>query len=172
MDIPATFKLLDQKLQKLSIEREIYICGGAALILLKVSSRATMDVDVLTPRIDRTLANIAIEISHELGLSEQWLNNGPEDLRTHLDKDWEGRCSIVFKGSALTVHALHRLDLIKTKLWAACDRHEDIPDLLSLNPTDAELLEAKHWVLKCHTSEIWPKLVKACLQDLKQRKVK
>ena len=46
MYIPSTFKLLDQKLRKLG-EQEVYIYGGAALILLKVSLRATMGVDIL-----------------------------------------------------------------------------------------------------------------------------
>ena len=40
---------------------------------------------------------------------------------------------------ALTVYALSRQDLLNTKLWAACDRIEDVADILCMKPSAAEL---------------------------------
>lgn len=169
MDVQKTLQLLDGTLKEMGVERDLFICGGAALILLRVSSRATMDVDVLSPQIDRTLSSAAEKVGKELGLQSNWLNNGPSDLLKYLGEGWEDRCSLSFDGLALKVFSLSRLDLIRTKFWAACDRMDDIPDILALRPSDEELTDAESWVLQCDASEVWPKIVRACRREIARR---
>ncbi len=170
MDTLSSLKFLDAELASLGIERTLYICGGAALILLKVTTRTTMDIDVLRPDIDPTLDLAARKVATNMGLSESWLNNGPKDLLAYLGKRWEEDCTKVYEGPALQVFALGRMDLIKSKLWSACDRMDDIPDLIALNPTPPELQEAHSWVLLVDASEIWPHLVEGCLKELERRR--
>ncbi len=170
MDTLSSLKLLDAELERLGVERRLFICGGAALILMKVTSRSTMDIDVLQPKVDQTLDQAAKLVAKKLGLSDSWLNNGPEDLLRYLDDQWEANCSKVYDGHALQVFALGRKDLIKSKLWAACDRMDDIPDIIALKPTQEELQEARSWVLQVDASEVWPQIVESCLKELERRR--
>jgi len=148
MDTLSSLKSLDEELDRLGVERCLFICGGAALILMKVTTRSTMDIDVLQPKVDQTLDHAAKRVAKKFGLSESWLNNGPEDLLRYLDDQWQVNCLKVYDGRALQVFALGRKDLIKSKLWAACDRMDDIPDIIALKPTQEELEEARTWVCK------------------------
>ena len=63
---------------------------------------------------------------------------------------------------------MSRLDLIRMKFWAACDRMDDIPDILTLRPTEEELADAESWVLQCDGSEVWPKIVKECRNEIER----
>lgn len=169
MDAKSVFKALDKELKSAKVQRELIICGGAALIALGVVSRQTRDVDVLSPLIDKNLKNIAIKLAPSLGLKENWLNNGPIELTEELPKGWESRSSIVFEGSNLIVKSISRSDLIFSKLYAACDRQDDLGDLVTLKPSDKELKAAEAWVLQRDASDIWPQIVAECLHELYRR---
>lgn len=142
---------------------------GAALIALKIVSRGTKDVDVLTPKIDSELRAAAEAAGTILGLGKNWLNNGPSPLVKELPSDWDAQCTEVFKGSHLHVRSIGRRDLIYSKLYAAADRTDDIDDLISLKPSLQELEDAAALVLKQDASAIWPEIVEQCLAEVKKR---
>jgi hypothetical protein len=143
MKTEETFQALNDELKQQHIQRELVICGGAALIALQIISRETRDVDVLKPRIDIALQKAAKAVAKNLGLVENWLNNGPAMLMNELPPDWDSHCEAVFSGSHLTVRALGRRDLIYSKLYAAADRMSDVDDLVAIKPTEDELESAR-----------------------------
>lgn len=169
MDLHRIFKNLDEKLAEMGLERDIFICGGAALISLGVISRETQDIDVVAPQLDPAFLAIANRVGNLLGLKEGWFNNGPDDLLQHLEGAWKKRARLVFEGKSLRVNCLSRQDLLNTKLWAACDRIEDVPDIVGMKPNFNEIKTAKKWVLKCDTSKIWPQIVEECVQHIINR---
>ena len=67
------------------------------------------------------------------------------------------------------LHSLGRADLLKTKLFALCDRGTDLPDCVALAPTAAELAEALPWVAFQDANPDWPAHVAATLADLGRR---
>ena len=169
MNTDEIFQALNGELKASGLERHLIICGGAALIALGVIARETRDVDVLEPVLDRALLDAAARVGRKLGLSDQWLNNGPRALTETLPKGWQARCTDLFQGDALRIKSLGRLDLIFTKLDAAASRVDDIRDLVRLKPTPDELAAAEAWALRQDASEIWPKIVSECLAELKKR---
>src|SRR3989344_3358836 len=99
MDVKKVFIVLNRVLEERGLEREIIICGGAALIALGILSRQTRDVDVLDPKIDDELRAISDDLAASLGLRKGWLNNGPAVLTKEMATGWESRCIEVFNGS-------------------------------------------------------------------------
>lgn len=85
-----------------------------------------------------------------------------------LDKGWRSKCVVIFKGEALTLLTLDRISLLKTKLFAFCDRDTDYDDCVKLNPTSEELEECYPWVLNAGASELWPKQVDIQFNILKK----
>jgi len=169
MDIQNVLSELSKQLPAEGSVRELYICGGAALNLLGISSRQTADIDVLAPEIDQTLKTAADKVAVELGLEQGWLNNGPIDLLQNLHAEWKTGATLVFDSPKLKVFSLGRMDLLKSKVWAACDRLEDIPDVVAMTPTEQELDQVRDWVLECDASDIWPEIVNQCLEEIKRR---
>ncbi len=169
MDTNAVFRALDHELHTLGLQRDLVICGGAALIAMGVIARETRDVDVLDPLLDAELLEAAKRVGKRLGLAEGWLNNGPRTLVKELPRDWEERCTEVFQGDALLVRSIGRSDLICTKLYAAACRTDDVPDLVRLKPTSAELKFAESWTLERDGSEIWPRIVSECIAEVRRR---
>lgn len=163
MDTLAIFRALNEELKSRTISRNLIICGGAALIALKIVTRGTKDVDVLAPKIDQDLNDAAEAVAALLKLDKRWLNNGPASLVKELPDDWESHCTEVFQGSNLVVRSIGRRDLIYSKLYAAADRTDDIQDLVELKPTEKELDKAAALVLQQDASEIWPKIVEQCV---------
>jgi len=76
---------------------------------------------------------------------------------------------LAFAGHALTLRSLGRTDLIRSKLFALCDRGIDLPDCLALAPTDEELEEVEEWVAAQDANPDWPEHVRAVIADLKAR---
>jgi hypothetical protein len=64
---------------------------------------------------------------------------------------------------------LGRKDLLKTKLFALCDRGIDLLDCVELAPTLAELEEAVIWLAEQDANPDWPAHVRATIADLSQR---
>ena len=123
------------------------IIGGGALNLLNITSRATVDIDFLDPIIPADIKKASISFAKEnetLGLNaEEWFNNGPLNLVRDLPKDWRARTQIIYNGSNLKLYTLGRLDLLKTKLYAYCDRVKDLDDCVAMRPTLDELDSCK-----------------------------
>jgi hypothetical protein len=148
--------------------------GGAALNLLGVISRPTKDCDILHPALPREIVDAArafAEASRIRGepLEDEWLNNGPSSLATHLPPGWQARVQPLFSGSALTLTALGRVDFLRAKLWALCDRGLDLPDCLALAPTAEELEIIRPWLEEQDANPDWPAHVRETLADVGRR---
>ena len=169
-----TIRLFDLFLEERGLRLEAVVIGGAALALLGVVGRETRDCDVLHPTLPEDIAEAAVAFARERQrknevLGEDWLNNGPSSLVRELPLGWEERLRVAYQGQAVRLTTLGRVDLLLTKLFALCDRGEDLEDCVALAPSDAELEEALPWVLDRDASELWPDHVKATFESLERR---
>lgn len=153
---------------------EAVIIGGSALALLDITSRQTRDCDVLDPAIPADIlaaANefaLAMRLAGEI-LQDDWFNHGPASLSNLLPQDWRLNVQPVFQGKALILYSLGRKDLLRTKLFALCDRATDLPDCMALRPTVEEIQEILPWVEAQDANPEWPKHVVEVLADLAAR---
>jgi len=166
-----TISAFDSFLASRGLSLEAVIVGGAALGLLGVTSRQTRDCDVLVPDLPEEVlaaARAFASNSRSKGemLSDEWLNNGPSSLVRTLPSGWREHLQIVFEGKAITLSCLGRTDLIRSKLFALCDRAIDLPDCIALAPTSAELEEVEEWVSAQDANPDWPEHVRTVFADL------
>lgn len=164
----------DVFLSQRNLAFEAVIIGGAALGLLGIVSRQTRDCDVLEPavpdEIQTAARDFAKQIQHEGGvLKEDWFNNGPSSLLDVLPSDWKNHLQLVFSGQALKLYTLGRLDLLRSKLFALCDRGLDLPDCIALKPTEDELSVILPWLKQQDGNLGWPDHVQETLETLRQR---
>lgn len=153
----ALIDQFDRYLADQTIQFEAVVIGGAALALLGVSSRTTRDVDLLTTPIPPIILRHAREFARIHGLAETWLNDGPCSLKNELPPGWESQLQKIYEGSSLTLWTLDRLNLIISKLYAACDRNaDDVNDLIALQPSIAEIEKAMTWVVRLDGNPDWP----------------
>lgn len=155
-----------------NITFEAVAVGGTALALLGIITRETRDCDILSPEIPAEVAQAAAEfadIQDEFELRTDWLNNGPASLIKSLPKDWSTRTQIIFEGKNLKLFTLGRTDLLKTKLFALCDRDIDLGDCLLMKPTENELRDAMPWVKAQDAHPKWPERVDVVFENLKRR---
>lgn len=149
----------------------LVVCGGTALIATNLIPRTTKDVDIVALMDDggalldpeplpQSLVNAAGIVAVDLGLPEDWLNNGPSSgdgglFRLGLPVDFVKRLAWKIFGENLSVGFIGRIDQIYFKLYAAVDQrggyHAD--DLQLLTPTDEELLQAARWARTHDPSE-------------------
>jgi hypothetical protein len=142
----------------------IVVVGGAAMTLRGFSSRTTADVDVIA-RVDKLSANTktltreeplpapvsraAAQVAQDFNLPNDWLNaviahQWDQGLPPSIENDVEWRTF-----SNLHVGFAGRETLISLKLFAAVDqdmRNVHVQDLIQLEPTPEEWLQAKRWV--------------------------
>lgn len=149
------------------------VIGGAALILMEVVQRATDDVDCLHPQIPAAVQAAAFDFACSpaaagFSLRRNWFNNGPASLTRDLPPGWMERTCPLFAGQALQLVTLGRLDLLRSKLFAFCDRQEDLDDCIALRPTSEELAEIAPWLQERDASPLWPEHVRRSLQALEQ----
>ena len=146
------------------------IIGGAALIVMEVLDRATQDVDCLDPTIPDDIKQASItfaaETAVDLALKEDWLNNGPARLQDDLPKGWKRELVHIYDGRHLSLYTLGRLDLLRSKLFAYCDRQQDLEDCEALKPTVAELHTCLPWLVDRDANPMWPAHVKTSLVRL------
>lgn len=164
----------DLFLKKRSLTFEGIVVGGAALEILGVITRETQDCDVLDPQIPEAILLAAKEFAGEVALpetslKETWLNNGPASLVPQLPKGWRERIAPLFEGKALTLYCLARSDLLCTKLFALCDRGQDLSDCVALAPNRDELIASMSWVSRQDANPSWPKHVKDTFAHLAKR---
>jgi hypothetical protein len=93
----------DEFLSKKKFKFEAVIIGAGALSIMKIITRETIDLDILSPKISTKLLELADEFRVEMGkkgvdLIEKWLNNGPESLLRDLQRDWESNTQVIFQG--------------------------------------------------------------------------
>jgi len=161
-------------LEERNLRFEVTIIGGAALLAMGVIDRATQDVDCLDPDIPREIldASVAFAQTYEgpgAPLREDWLNNGPRDLRGDLPHGWRDRIVTLLQAGSICIRTLGRFDLLKTKLFAYCDRQQDEQDCAALSPTATELHESLPWLVERDGNPLWPEHVRTSLQALGER---
>lgn len=164
-----TINAFDDFLRSRRIVFDAVVVGGTALALLEVIDRHTRDVDVLDPDLSDDVADAARAFAVEqrqvgVALADDWLNNGPAQLRDVLPKGWP-----LYSGAALTLRVPGRPDLLKSKLFSLCDRGTDLLDCVALEPTDDEIDEARDWLAAQDAHPDWPEHVLRTLEDLKER---
>jgi hypothetical protein len=165
-----------QAFDEFLVERKLtfaaVVIGGGALIVMDIVDRKTKDIDCLDPEIPDEIREASVEFARlrkDLTLWEKWLNNGPVSLKREPPDGWRSRLQIIFQGRALTFETLGRGDLIKSKLFAYCDRVEpDRTDLLQMKPTTSELDDAIEWVKLRDANPLWPEHVEVAFASLRK----
>jgi hypothetical protein len=158
----------------------LVVCGGSALIALRLVTRTTQDVDVLATLengqlhcarpLPEWLLAAAEAVRSELSLPIHWLNDGPADenlFRLGLPVGVAERLVVRDFGAALQVSFISRYDQIHFKLYAAAyqgGRH--FTDLRKLNPAPEELLAAARWTFTQNVSDAFRQGVVEVLQAL------
>jgi len=171
MNPVETIGLFDQFLSERAETFSAVVIGGAALAILGFISRETRDCDILDPEIPESIRKASVLFAKQINkqghmLRADWLNNGPESLKRHLPAKWENRLIPLFQGKSVSLQTLGRSDLLKTKLFAFCDRGFDRQDCLALRPTKEELLECLPWVQEQDANKDWPNHVATSLGAL------
>ena len=92
-EIERAFEGLSRELAQRGVRAQLYVIGGAAMLLAHRRSRSMMDVDALSidPR-DEVLA-CAAQVSRDQHLSAHWLNDYartimPAHTRTHVRRSF------------------------------------------------------------------------------------
>lgn len=165
-DFREILPIFDRFLTSRNVSFEAVIIGGAAMQLLGLTERVTKDCDVLSPKVSDELKEVSREFARENGLSENWLNNGPETLIRDLPPDWQKNVVPLYQGKNLKLFTLSRIDFIRTKLYAFLDRGIDLQDLKSLNPTKAEIEEVRGWLTERDGNPDWSEYVEVRLSEL------
>jgi hypothetical protein len=182
--IEEALKRLNSKMAYAMMDSiNLVVCGGAALIITKLVTRSTRDVDLIAlantkgsevellppDTLPADLKQLVAEIAREFGIREDWLNFGPspllqfglpEGLTTRLTKKSYGAC--------LTVFFISRFDQVHFKIFAAMDAKEGtrhLSDLLDLEPAESEVKAAVSWLLGRKVSSQF----KATLQQVLER---
>lgn len=169
-----TIAAFDFFLNERGLSFDAVVIGGAALGLLGVVSRQTRDCDILHPKLPKKIqdaAKIFAKIRNREGdlLADDWLNNGPSSLTDVLPDGWKDRLQVAYKGKAIVLHCLGRIDLLRSKLFALCDRGIDLQDCVALAPTKEELEEIRPWLEYQDANPDWPAHTRTIIEDLKQR---
>jgi hypothetical protein len=170
----AVIQAFDRYLVAHSLALDAVVVGGTALNLLGVTTRVTLDCDVLYPHLPDAIIQAARAFASEWRsaggqLRDDWLNNGPASLTQQLPTGWQDQVTIAFHGTALVLRTPGRSDLLRSKLFALCDRGIDLPDCIALAPTADELRDLLPWVQYQDANPDWPEHVRATLADLAER---
>jgi hypothetical protein len=112
---------LDEDLGRAGVRGELFVVGGAAMALAYDARRATVDVDAaFLPAAE--VRQAARRVADELGLEQDWLNDGAKAFMPGNDPDQIG----VFEGRNLSVAAASPRYLLAMKLLASrVDRDQD-----------------------------------------------
>ncbi|MFO7577455.1 MAG: hypothetical protein R6W66_06980 [Pelovirga sp.] len=179
----AAFELLDDFLTEgKSAPVWLVVGGGSALLVQRLSTRQTKDVDVMALRewegnivsaypLPEAVKKAAGKVAEELRLDPDWLNGAASlrgfDLSLLPSWFWQELDTREY-GRNLKISFIGRKRLILLKLSAALDRDQrrDMEDLACLNPTRAEIEELLRWILQnIHETSTHPKLP-SLLQEL------
>lgn len=174
MKTRETILAFDIYLEGCGLRLDAVVVGGAALNLLGVVSRPTKDCDILYPALTAEIVEAAKAFAaarRQVGdaIAEDWLNNGPASLVRQLPADWRDHLRTVFKGRAIRLESLGRDDLLRSKLFALCDRALDLGDCIALAPTKEELVALLPWLEAQDGNPGWPAHVRETLADLGRR---
>jgi len=156
----------DAFLQRRGFVYETTVIGGAALIVMGITNRRTKDVDCLTPSIPLEIARAAKDFANsevDLGLDQNWFNNEPASLANDLPAGWQGRRVPLYRGKALVLITLGRMDILRAKIFAYLDRQKDLDDCIALKPLPGEVMECYPWLKERDANPDWPEYVRKSL---------
>ena len=122
------FDRLNEKLREADEHGEVYIVGGAMMILAHDAARATNDVDSHIRRGGSTITRAVAEIGDQEGLGKYWLNEAVT-LR-YLPQEPDRRERAVYSNSHLTVKGASIERMIAMKLHAGRQPDRDDLDIL------------------------------------------
>jgi hypothetical protein len=163
----SVIKGFDEYLSDRGLTFQCVVIGGGALLLAGIIDRPTKDLDCLDPEIPEEILEAARTFAASRPeLWEHWLNNGPRSLIRDLPPDWSDHLETIFSGKSLTLLTLGRLDLLRSKLFAYCDRQQDIDDCIALAPSTEELKICLPWVQERDANPHWPEHVRVSLNSL------
>lgn len=164
-NLNTAFELLDEFLTSVkSAPVWLVVGGGSALLVQRVSSRQTKDVDVMAIRewegnivsaypLPDAVKHAAAKVAEELRLDLNWLNGAASlhgiDLSQLPSWFWQELVTREY-GKNLKISFIGRKGLILLKLSAALDRDQrrDMEDLACLNASSDELEDLLRWVLQ------------------------
>ena len=174
MNPRETLLAFDAFLGSRALRLDAVIIGGAALNLLGIVQRPTRDCDVLHPKIPPDVLTAAREFamatrSAGTPLDDDWLNNGPQSLVDQLPPGWDLRLQDILSGTSMRIRCLGRIDLLRSKLFALCDRATDLLDCVAMAPTADELDLVMPWLTYQDANPDWPDHVRTTMSDLRAR---
>ncbi|MBE6418192.1 MAG: hypothetical protein E7033_06985 [Akkermansiaceae bacterium] len=158
-------------------QTELIVCGGSALLAMRLVNRTTRDIDIVAlmrggvpvsaEPLPPYLVRAAERVADILLLPEDWLNNGPASQFTMgLPPGFTERLQRICIGEKLAVHYISREDQIYFKTFASADRGGyHISDLRALCPTDEEILRAARWCMEQDVSEGFRFIIKEMLNQ-------
>ena len=125
----------------------IYLTGSAAAVLSGVLKREAADCDMVkvAPHVHSDeIEHATWDVSQELDLDPEWLNDKSFFFSDYLPNGWQARAVAVGEFGPLTLYSLSRGDLIATKAVGASrpddDKHR--VDFVAMNPTPNEIASA------------------------------
>jgi hypothetical protein len=154
--------------------------GGGSLLLLEQIMRMTKDLDLVAvvesgqfvsaDPLPLDLLRAINEVGMALELGKEWLNAGPASLlEMGLPHGFKTRMQTRhYKG--LTIHLAGRFDQICFKLYASVDQgpgSKHFADLKLLQPTEAELQEARRWCVTHDVSEEFAATLEEALTSMR-----
>lgn len=177
-ELASLLHRLGQSLEARGRTAAIVVVGGAALNLLRIVDRTTVDIDVIAlgvPSAGRAPATLEVpaqlpaelaeeveRMTRDLGLAPGWINTTVTS-GGHLVLPPGFADRVLWRREAgLWLGLAGRWDLIALKLHAAADtdlssRH--LADLLALGPSPEELEAAARWVVAQDAGPEFPNLV-------------
>lgn len=172
LTVKVVLDRFDAFLVERKLQYETTVIGGAALIVLGITNRRTRDVDCLTPSIPLEISRAAKDFAKsqsDLGLDDDWFNNHPASLANDLPAGWQGRRVPLYRGKALVLITLGRMDALRAKIFAYLDRQKDLDDCLALKPGLDELKECYPWLKERDLNPDWPRHVRTSLIYIAKR---
>lgn len=157
--IQEALSLLDKKLQKNSLSLNLTVLGSMALYLNGYSFDRQTDLDVYNKNIDPDVICLINEVTQELGLSQEWINNGVSSIYP-LPENYESRLAFdsSYKNIKLYIVSIDDLICLKVNAIYSRDLAKDIDDLKLLNPTESQLETAlkyiKYFIEKNHSNSV------------------
>ncbi|MDI6641437.1 MAG: DUF6036 family nucleotidyltransferase [Elusimicrobiota bacterium] len=122
-EIMQALKELSVELQKEGIRGDIYLVGGAAMVVAYNAKVETRDIDaVFEPK--RKIYDVAKKVAEKFNLPEYWLNDA---VKICLPEKPNNSAVVILDEPALRVMAASPKHLLAMKLIAA--RREDVDDI-------------------------------------------
>lgn len=115
---------LDEALERRGASAEIYVAGGARMVLGFKDDRTTTDVDVVFRRSEGPVKEAIAAVADEHGLDRTWVNAGMETSRPTAKDTGE---SPVYEGKHLTVIGASAEWMLAMKVMAFRDK--DLGDI-------------------------------------------